>query len=101
MGLSTRHIWSMKSRCSPARALDESPRIVWPIFPRHAANDVINSPIVHSRTNIRHGVRSHRRSNAFRLGPLVTLPNSAGIVEVIDLRRMAVKQGDSRHPERS
>jgi hypothetical protein len=31
-------------RCSPARAQDESPRIVWPIFPRDVANELINSP---------------------------------------------------------
>ena len=29
---------------SPARAQDESPRIVWPIFPKRAANELIDSP---------------------------------------------------------
>ena len=42
--ISIRPIWPMRLRCSPARVPDESRRIVWPIFPRHAANELINSP---------------------------------------------------------
>jgi hypothetical protein len=42
--ISIRPIWPMRLRCSPARVPDASPRIVWPIFPKHAANELINSP---------------------------------------------------------
>src|SRR5258708_11289587 len=80
----------MRLHCSPARVQDESPRIVWPIFPRHAANELINSP-----QNIRRQTSDMKRAAiGVRMhsgwGALVAVSNSAGTVEVIDRRRVTI-----------
>src|SRR5712691_4760848 len=80
----------MRKRCSPARDLDESPRILWPIFPRRSANELIHSPwqIRGQTSEMKRaaiGVRMHSG-----WGALVAVSNSAGTVEVIDRRRVAV-----------
>jgi hypothetical protein len=80
----------MKLRCSPGRVQDESPRIVWPIFPRHAANELINSGsyIRRQTSDMKRaaiGVRMHSG-----WGALVAVSNSAGTIEVMDRRRVAI-----------
>src|SRR5260370_34865209 len=80
----------MRLHCSPARVQDESPRIVWPIFPRHAANELINSP-----QNIRRQTSDMKRAPiGVRMhsgwGALVAVSNSADTGEGIDRRRGAL-----------
>src|SRR5229473_6030170 len=80
----------MRKRCSPARDLDESPRILWQIFPRRSANELIHSPwqIRGQTSDMKRaaiGVRMHSG-----WGALVAVSNSAGKAEVIERRRIAV-----------